>query len=208
MRITIFLLALLILFSVSSCIKQTPPVDLHTAVVTDNLEVIRQHVKAGSDLNIAEPTRQSSPLITAAAMNKIEAAKILIEAGADLNHKNADGSTALHTAIVFGNSDLARILINSGTDLNLQNNDGSTALHLAVFFGHAEVVKALLAKDADRSIKNTRGHTALETVQVPFETVKPVYDAIATGLQPLGVTLDYERIKQARPEIAGLLKEE
>jgi ankyrin repeat protein len=199
------IIAASILLFIYSCIDQKPKVDLHTAVVTDNLEIIQQHIKTGSDLNIPEPTRQSSPIITAAAAGKTEAAKLLIDAGADLNYKNADGSTALHTAAVFGNNEIARLLINAGIDLNSKNNDGASPLHVAAFFGRVDIVKALLDKGADISIKNSRGHTALQTVEAPFEAVKPVYDAVAAGLRPLGVTLDYDQIKTARPQIAELL---
>jgi len=90
-----------------------PRIDLHSAVVTDYIEIIRKHIKAGSDLNVLEPSRASTPLITAAALGKIEAARILIKAGADLNYQNADGSTALHTAAVFGNTKIARMLIDA-----------------------------------------------------------------------------------------------
>ena len=196
---------LLILISAMSCINQKPKVDLHTAVVTDNLEIIKQHIKAATDLNVLEPSRKSSPLITAAAAGKTEAARLLINAGADLNIQNADGSTALHTAAVFGNDEIAQQLIDAGSDLNLKNNDGATALHVSAFFCRLEIVKALIAKGADTSIKNSRGHTALETVEAPFEMMQPAYDAVAAGLKPLGVTLDYEQIKTARPQIAELL---
>jgi ankyrin repeat protein len=183
-----------------------PKVDLHSAVVTDDLETIRQHIKAGSDLNVLEPSRASTPLISAAAFGKTEAAKILIEGGADLNYQNVDGSTALHTAAVFGNTDVAKILIDAGIDLNSKNNTGSTALHTAAFFCRIEIVKALLEKGADKTLKNKTGQTAFETVETPFEDVKGVYDAIGAGLKPLGLKLDYDHIKTTRPKIAEMLK--
>ena len=183
-----------------------PKVDLHSAVVTDNLEAIRQHIKAGSDLNVLEPTRASTPLITAAFLGKTEAAKILIEAGADLNYKNADGSTALHTAAAFGKTEAAKILIDAGIDLNNQNNQGATALHTGAFFCRVEIVEALLEKGADKTLKNKTGKTALEVVELPFEEVKGVYDAVGAGLKPLGLKLDYDHIKTTRPKIAEMLK--
>jgi uncharacterized lipoprotein NlpE involved in copper resistance len=183
-----------------------PKVDLHSAVVTGDLEVIRQHIKAGSDLNVLEPTRASTPLITAAFLGKTEAAKILIEAGADLNYKNADGSTALHTAAAFGKTEAAKILIDAGADLNYKNNDGSTALHTAAFFCHVEIVQALLEKGADKTLKNKTGQTAYEIVIIPFEDVKGYYDAVGAGLKPLGLKLDYDHIKTTRPKIAEMLK--
>ena len=186
--------------------RSVPKVDLHSAVVTGNLEAIRQHIKSGSDLNVLEPSRASTPLITAAALGNTEAAKILIDAGADLNYQNVDGSTALHTAAAFGRTEVAIILIDAGADLNYQNNDGSTALHTAAFLCRVEIVEALLEKGADKTIKNKAGKTAFEIVEPPFEDVKGVYDAIGAGLKPLGIKLDYDYIKTTRPKIAEMLK--
>lgn len=107
-----------------------PKVDLHSAVVTDDLEVIRQHIKAGSDLNVLEPSRASTPLLTAAALGKTEAAKILIDAGADLNYQNNDGSTALHTAAFFCSLEIVEALLGKGADKTLKNKMGRTALDI------------------------------------------------------------------------------
>ena len=185
-----------------------PKIDLHAAVVTGNIEVIQQHIKAGSDVNVLEPSRESTPLITAAFLGKAEIAKILIDAGADLDYQNVDGSTALLTAAVFGRTEAAKILIDAGTDVNIQNNEGATALHSAAFFCHEEIVKALLAKGADKTLKNKYGQTALETVVAPFEDVKGIYDGVGAALRPLGLKLDYEHIKATRPKIAEILKED
>lgn len=154
---------------------QPPALDLHSAVVLGDLETIRQHIEAGSDLNVLEPSRASTPLITAAAIGKTEAAKILIDAGADLDY---------------------------------QNNDGSTALYTAAFFCRVEIVKALLEKGADKNLKSNTGKTALEVAELPFEVLKPIYDALAVSLRPAGVVLDYDYIQATRPEIAEMLREE
>lgn len=183
-----------------------PEIGLHAAVVAGDLEAIRQHINAGSDLNEMEPTRASTPLITAAAFGKPEAAKLLIDAGAELNYQNDDGSTALHTAVAFGNTEVAKLLIDAGIGLNIKNKEGATALHTAAFFGNKEIVEVMLEKGADKTIKNGAGKTAYETVEAPFEEVKSVYDAVGAGLAPIGVKLDYDQIKAARPEIAEMLK--
>ena len=183
-----------------------PKVDLHSAVVTDNLEAIRQHVRAGSDLNVLEPSRASTPLLTASFFGKTEAAKILIEAGADLDYKNADGSTALHTAIAFDRTEVAKLLMDSGADLNCKNNDGSTPLHTAAFFCRPEIVEALLEKGADKTLKNKTEQTAYDLVTIPFEDIKGVYDVIGAGLRPFGLKLDYDHIRETRPKIAEMLK--
>jgi ankyrin repeat protein len=209
MNKTVTIILPLMLLALVSCEKKeypVPEIDLHTAVLTDNLEVIHQHIKAGSDLNVLESKHGSTPLITAAALGRPEAAEILINGGADLNYKNNDGSTALHTAVAFGKTEVAEILIDAGTDLNLKNNDGSTALHTAAFFCNVEIVKALLEKGVDKNIKNKNLATAFEIVEPPFEDIKAVYDAVGKRLKPLGITLDYEHIKTTRPKIAKILQ--
>ena len=55
-----------------------PSVGLHEAVVEGNLEAIRQHIATGSDLNEQDPSGGASPLISAAAFGRTEAAKALI----------------------------------------------------------------------------------------------------------------------------------
>lgn len=183
-----------------------PKLDLHAAIYMNNIEAIRQHIKAGSDLNVLEPSRGSTPLITAAALGNNEAIKMLIDAGASINNQNNDGSTALHTAIVFGKTEVAKTLIESGINLNIQNNDGSTALHIASFFCRENIVESLLQNGADRSVKNKWGNTAREGVESSFENVKDTYYSIGKSLIPMGIELDYEHIKTSRPKIAKILQ--
>jgi len=213
MKVAITVIVVLVLLNLTGCATQdkpeevaVPKTDLHSAVYTDDLEAVGQHIKAGLDLNVLEPSRASTPLITAAYLGRTEAAKMLIAAGADLNYQNADGSNALHTAAVFGKTEIAKMLIDAGIDLNSQNKQGATALHTAAFLCRIEVVQALLAKGADKTLKNKSGRTAYETVAGPFEDIKVAYDAVGAGLKPLGLQLDYDQIKMTRPQIAEMLK--
>jgi len=111
----------------------TPPEKgLHAAIISGDMEAVKQHILAGSDLNIPEPSGGSSPLITAATFNNTEAARLLIEAGADIDYQNRDGSTALHTAAFFCRSDIVKMLIDNGADKNLKNNQGSIPVELVI----------------------------------------------------------------------------
>jgi len=157
----------------SQTAPKPPSVGLHEAAALGNLEAIRQHIKAGSDLNKKEPSRGSSPLITATVFGETEAARVLIEAGADVNYKN---------------------------------NEGSTPLITAAFFCRTEIVKALLDNGADKNARNNAGRTALDAVSAPFDDVKGIYDQFRAALGPLGIELNYERIKMTRPKIAEMLR--
>ncbi len=104
----------------------TPSVSLHLAALQGNVEVIRQHVEAGSDLN-AKDLYGSTPLIVAAAFGKTEVARALIEAGADLNITNNDGASALHTAAFLCRTEIVEALLEKGANKYLRDNYGNTA---------------------------------------------------------------------------------
>lgn len=106
---------------------KTPDIDLNTAVLTNNIEAVKQHIKAGTDLNKKEAMSGSTPLNTAASFERKEIAKILIDAGADLNVTNNDGGTALHSAAFFCRVEIVQMLVDAGADKSLRNNFGATA---------------------------------------------------------------------------------
>ncbi len=143
---------------------------------------------------------------TATFLGNLEAIQQHINSGSDLNLKNEYGSTPLTIAATFGKTEVAKELINAGADLDLLSTDGSTTLHTAAFFCRTEIVKALLEKGADKNIKNNYGSTPLESVLVPFDKVKVIYDQIGKELGPMGLKLNYTRLEMTRPIIAELLK--
>lgn len=150
-----------------------PEETVNAAAYNGNVEALKQHVAAGSDLNEPDSTSGSTPLITAATFDNREAVKVLIEGGADLN---------------------------------LQNREGSTPLHTASFLCRTEIVEMLLKAGANKEAMNKVGSTALNGVEGPFEQMKPIYDLLGVVLGPLGLKLDYERIKSTRPKIAEMLR--
>lgn len=105
----------------------TQLIGLHEAAIQGNAAAIRQHIEAGSDLDIKEPTGGSSPLITAIVFGKTEVAKLLIEAGADVNFTNNEGSSPLHTAAFFCHSEIVKMLLDKDANKTLKNNYGHTA---------------------------------------------------------------------------------
>lgn len=151
--------------------------------------------------------QKTDDIHTAVIKNDIAAIKKFIATKTHLNDKDPyGGSTPLISAALFGKTEIAQLLINGGADLNTQNNDGSTALITASFFCRPEIVKMLLAKKANKTIKNKYGQTAYDSVVMPFSDAKPAYDMIGKALAPMGLKLDYDYIKKARPIIANLLK--
>lgn len=108
-----------------------PAMDFHTAAMTGNIEAVKQHIAAGSDLSEKDPFGGSSPLISAIVFDKTEAAKLLIDAGSDLTFKNNDGSTPLHVATFFCRTEIVKTLLAKGADKSAKNNFGSTPIEIA-----------------------------------------------------------------------------
>ena len=60
----------------------------------------------------------------------VEAVRLLLEAGADLNDANQAGDTALHGAAASASTSVIQLLADRGADLNAENEDGRTPLSL------------------------------------------------------------------------------
>ncbi|HOY12826.1 MAG TPA: ankyrin repeat domain-containing protein [Saprospiraceae bacterium] len=101
-------------------------IEIHTAILTDKLDDVKTYIQQGGDLNVKDPFGGSSPLISAAVFGKTEAAKLLLDAGADINFQNNDGSTALHTAAFFCRTDIVKLLLEKNADKTIKNSYEAT----------------------------------------------------------------------------------
>ena len=172
------------------------------------LTLVTALIVCGKKEETSKPAPRNVEILKAAGEGNLEAVKQHIAAGTDLNQRGGDQNTPLMIAITFGRLDVAKALIKGGAKLDLKNKDGNTALLSAAFLGQPEIVKALLEKGADVNAKNNDGSTALVSAEVPWELAKGILDflsAIVYG--PAGVTLDYEKIKAARPVCAQILRD-
>ena len=84
-----------------------------------------------------------------------------IDAGADLEVRDAYGYTALMWAAAEGQGAIAWILLGAGADINAGTADGTTALMRAAMYGHADVVRFFLEHGVDIEANTASGATAL-----------------------------------------------
>ena len=107
-------------------------------------------------LNYAVPRGGSTPLLFAARSGDANTARVLVEAGADVNDALPNGMTALVEAAHSGSEDVGILLLDKGGDPNT-NAAGYTALHAAVLRSGARLVSALLAHGANPNLRMTQG---------------------------------------------------
>ncbi len=157
-------------------------------------------------LRAEEAPTPAVPLHLAALRGDLRAVQEHVEAGSDLNAKDAYGSTPLIIATTFGHKDVAQALIGSGADLAIPDKHGSQALHIAAFLGREGIVETLLGGGADRFARNGDGSTAYDIVAQPFADDRATYDGLVAALAPLGLTLDYAEVEAARPRVAQMLR--
>ena len=109
-------------------IAAAPDVDIWKAAASGNLEVIKQHLEAGTDVDVKDTPGGSTPLLVAAAFGQVETAKFLIEKGANANATSNDGATALHGAAFFCRTEIVKLLLSKGAVVDTKNTRGETPL--------------------------------------------------------------------------------
>ena len=168
---------------------------LMLAVAGNHTPVARLLIETGAAVS-ARSKNRFTPLLFAAQQGNVEAADLLLSAGADVNESAPDGiggntnarsryvpdtdAAALLVAIDSGHAELARFLLARGADPD-HDGAGRTALHAAVQRKMPEVVAALLDHGADpdprmtkrlpfvsRRITQNNGMTPSNTGATPF----------------------------------------
>ena len=74
---------------------------------------------------------EGSPLMGAVVKGHTEVVSILINAGANPNLTDANGTTALHYAVMFKNHIITALLIEADADINIKNNVDQSPLDFA-----------------------------------------------------------------------------
>ena len=69
----------------------------------------------------------------------LETCQVLVKHGADLNHRDRGGRTALHWAVGSNKVQLTALLLSIGADVSSTDNNGHTALHTAICAGNQPV---------------------------------------------------------------------
>lgn len=83
-------------------------------------------------------------LLDAAMNNRVDDARRELEAGANIDVKDASsGQTPLMAAVLRGNAEIVEFLLSKGADVTTGEKDGYTPAHGAGFQGRADIMKLL-----------------------------------------------------------------
>ena len=171
----------------------------HGAAVAARTTAVRQLRGTGerSTTSPAGATNFSAggftPLLFAARHGDVGSARLLLDAGADVNTAAADGNSALVVAAMSGHGRLSEFLLEKGADPDA-SGAGYTALHAGISRSDPALVKALLAKGANPNARLTKG------TPVPRWTYQFILTAREKGATPFMLAAKY-----LEPEIMRLL---
>lgn len=120
---------------------------LQDANSPEKLHILRKLLEHGADkdVNRIELNFGSAALHHICMYNNPQGAKLLLEAGADVNALAYTNNSPLMYAIANGATDVVRELLAAGARTDIVDNDGYDAIDKAILLGHTDIVELLLA---------------------------------------------------------------
>ncbi|KAJ6641244.1 Ankyrin-3 [Pseudolycoriella hygida] len=164
---------------------------LEFAVVRENSKAVEILLRNGANPNQFDKNNSISILETAIMQNFVVDAsmtELLIKHGADMNHTNAQGESALHQAMRIGNPKVPPVLIEHGANVNAKDRQNRTPLHFAAMYDHwsredrISIAEMLLDRGADVYAEDNEGNTALDLANSRESNVSEAQSMIDSGL--------------------------
>ena len=130
--------------------------DLCNAVSNDDAAAVQSAINAGADVNAWDVNACSIPFETplgwVASTGAVNAARVLLDNGANVNIKDTNGETPLFRAMHSGSGPSHRgvveLLIVRGADIHAKDKYGATPLHRAALNESNGIAEALLLNGA------------------------------------------------------------
>jgi ankyrin repeat protein len=118
------------------------------AAVKDDARMVTLAIELGGDAKAITSRYDGTALIAAAHLGHVEVVRVLIAAGAPLDHVNNLGWTALMESVVLGNGGARHVatamaLVAAGVSRTIPDRDGITPLRHAEVRGYRAMVEAL-----------------------------------------------------------------
>ena len=130
------------------------------AVANGDSAMVARLIGEGAAVDLRDG-RGRTALLLATHANRVELARVLIEAGADVNAKDSIQDSPYLYAGARGHDAILELTLTHGADLTSTNRYGGTALIPAAERGHVETVRRLIAAGVDVDHVNRLHWTAL-----------------------------------------------
>ncbi|XP_071261307.1 protein phosphatase 1 regulatory subunit 12A-like isoform X4 [Salvelinus alpinus] len=140
---------------------------------------------------------QGAVFMAACSAGDREEVALLLRQGADINHANIDGLTALHQACIDENAEMVQFLVESGSDVNRGDNEGWTPLHAAASCGFIQITKYLIEHGARVGAVNSEGELPLDVA-----TEDAMERLLKGEIRKQGVDVDLARREEERVMLA------
>ena len=150
---------------VQPLLDANPPLDVFDAAAVGRTRGLEELLDAEPELVTAWSPDGFTALHLAAFFGQEDAAKILVERGAEVSlvARNANiHVTPLHSAAAGSHPGIVKLLLEHGADPNASQDGGFTPLHSAAANDDRESVEALLEAGADPGVANDEGKMPAE----------------------------------------------
>ena len=125
------------------------------------IDIVNLLLKEGADVNAQMHDKRTALMLATADSHSSELTRVLLQAGAEINHKDIYGYTPLIYTSALGYIEIVKVLLEKGASVNAKNRDRMSALMFASDKSHEDIVEELILAGADIDAQNDDGNTAL-----------------------------------------------
>ncbi|CAF2610235.1 unnamed protein product [Rotaria sp. Silwood2] len=146
----------------SICCAECPSQSINISNATPNTTLSHLHFQNRIDVDCETESNHDTALTLSCAGGHEELVTLLLQRGANIEHRDKKGFTPLILAATAGHANIVARLLENGANIEAQSErTKDTALSLACSGGRQEVVEVLLKKGANREHRNVSDYTAL-----------------------------------------------
>lgn len=169
---------------------------------------IKELLSSSAQVNAVD-TWGNTPLLNAAREGQVESARMLLDAGAEVDGRGG-AMTPLAAAALRGHTILVRLLIRKGARVDVIGENGLTAIMNAVKLNQLEVARVLLEDGANTRVRDRDGQSLIGVaVHENFSEMLALlleHGADPNAADRSGLTALYWAQYLNRPELIALLR--